>query len=201
MITNAFASYVAQLLDAAGGFVLAVGYGSASWGTSPPLPDTTRAELEDERARVLIPPSGVVFLDDNGNVSEDPTPRIQLTATISGVEGALREVGWFAGGTETVGSGTLLVIRRHPRVDATASLQITRTVQLDLRGTGGAQSETRYVGNTRTGELHDLQRLTVNCQIDEIRVDHRYGFARTADALAMGYDRCAYCFGRDQSAR
>lgn len=201
MITNGYSGYMAQLLEAAGGFVCAVGRGAAAWGHPPPPPNASATGLEDERARVVVPPEDVAFLDDNGGVADGPTPRIQLTATLSGIEGPLREIGWFAGGTEAPGSGTLLVIRRHQRVEATASLHLTRTVRLDLRGAGGTQADARYLGNTRTGELHDLQHLTANCQLDEIRVDHRYGFERMVDALAMGYDRCAYCFSREQSTR
>jgi hypothetical protein len=59
----------------------------------------------------------------------------------------------------------------------------------------------RYLGNTRTREIHDLENLQPRCQVAEIRVDRRYYFARTDDALAMGYDYCAYCFGAGASQR
>lgn len=204
MITTAFSRHIAQRLAALGGFVLAVGRGAAAWDEQRPPPDPTATALVDERARVVIPASDVVFLDDNGAVSQVPTPRIQLTATVEGGStlGPLREEGWFADATATPGTGALIVYRRHPRVDATAGMQIRRTLQLDLRGTGTAStSPTRFLANTRTEEVHDLQNLTTNCQLDEIRVDHRHGFATVADAVAMGYDRCAYCFGRELSTR
>jgi hypothetical protein len=59
----------------------------------------------------------------------------------------------------------------------------------------------RYLGNVHTRELHDLQRTTPRCQIDEISPDRRYLFARIEDAQALGYDFCAYCFGRGASRR
>lgn len=59
----------------------------------------------------------------------------------------------------------------------------------------------RYLGNTRSREIHDLENLQPTCQVAEIRVDRRYYFARTDDALAMGYDFCAYCFGAGASQR
>jgi len=205
VLTTAFATHLAQHLVEAGGFVLAVGRGDAAWDEALPAPDPAAAALVDERARVVVPPEGVVFLDDAGVPSPRPTPRLQFTATLEGIgsRGPLREVGWFAGGTATTGSGTLLAAHRHARIDATANLHITQTLRLDLRGTGGgaAGPSSRYLANTHTEELHDLQRLTTNCQIDEIRVDRRYAFATVAEALAMGYDRCAYCFGRAQSER
>lgn len=59
----------------------------------------------------------------------------------------------------------------------------------------------RYLGNVNTRELHDLQKITPMCQIDEISVDRRYFFSRIEDAQALGYDFCAYCFGRGASKR
>lgn len=52
----------------------------------------------------------------------------------------------------------------------------------------------RYLGNTNSREIHDVTNLQPDCQEPEIRPDHRYYFSRVADALAMGYDCCAYCF-------
>jgi hypothetical protein len=214
MLTRDFATYVAQQLVAAGGFVLAVGRGVAAWDDRLPPPDATARALEDERARVMVPAGDVAYLADDGTVSASPTPRIRLAATISGDAGQgqgelgpLREVGWFAGGTAAPGSGTLLVVRRHPRSHVGVRTEVRRTLILDLRGAGtsgvgtSGVAETRYVANTRSKELHDLQHLTAACQLDEIRVDHRHGFGSVADALAMDYDRCAFCFGREQSTR
>lgn len=56
----------------------------------------------------------------------------------------------------------------------------------------------RYVGNRNHMEVHDLDRETVACQIDEIiRAGHAVTF--TPDAVAQarrqGYDNCACCIG------
>ena len=67
-------------------------------------------------------------------------------------------------------------------------------------GPGGATGK-RYLGNAHTRELHDLQKVTPQCQIDEIPVDRRFFVSRIEDALALGYDYCAYCFGRAASRR
>ncbi len=60
---------------------------------------------------------------------------------------------------------------------------------------------TRYLGNSGTRELHDLNNQKPACKIDEIRVDHRINFKTQKEALALGYDYCAYCFGKDKSKR
>lgn len=60
---------------------------------------------------------------------------------------------------------------------------------------------TRYLGNSATRELHDLKSQKPACKIDEIRVDHRINFKTQKEALALGYDYCAYCFGKDKSKR
>jgi hypothetical protein len=59
----------------------------------------------------------------------------------------------------------------------------------------------RYLGNVHTRELHDLQKIAPGCQIDEISIDRRYFFSRIEDSQALGYDLCAYCFGRAASKR
>jgi hypothetical protein len=60
---------------------------------------------------------------------------------------------------------------------------------------------TRYLGNSSTRELHDLQNEKPQCQIDEIRPDHCASFKTRKQAAALGYDPCAYCFGKRQSKR
>lgn len=75
-------------------------------------------------------------------------------------------------------------------------------------GTGGDQDETPppapsqpYVGNPRTHELHDTQKITKRCKLDAIKPEARVYFANTADAEKAGYDYCAFCFGKDKSKR
>ena len=58
-----------------------------------------------------------------------------------------------------------------------------------------------YLGNTRTRELHDLRRLTLQCQVDEIPIDRKYSFRSIPEARSLGYDLCAYCFGPARSQR
>lgn len=56
----------------------------------------------------------------------------------------------------------------------------------------------RFLGNKSKREVHDLQRETRQCQIDEIlRAGHAVGFSpdTLAQARSEGYDNCAYCIG------
>lgn len=59
----------------------------------------------------------------------------------------------------------------------------------------------RYLGNSSTTELHDLKNEKAQCQIDNIRIDHCFNFKSEKEARALGYDYCAYCFGREKSKR
>ena len=77
---------------------------------------------------------------------------------------------------------------------------IIDTVVHDTTGKNG-QKTTRYLGNSATRELHDLKNEKKRCQIDAIRFDHRVSFKAPEQAIAAGYDYCAYCFGKEKSQR
>ena len=57
----------------------------------------------------------------------------------------------------------------------------------------------RYLGNSDSKELHDIRNEQRRCQIDQIRADRAIGFKSIAEAEALGYDFCAYCFGKAKS--
>lgn len=61
--------------------------------------------------------------------------------------------------------------------------------------------EGRYLGNRRKKEVHDLNNAKPACQIDEIAAAQREYFSNQKQAVAAGYDLCAYCFGKAQSKR
>jgi hypothetical protein len=61
--------------------------------------------------------------------------------------------------------------------------------------------ETRYLGNSATREIHDLEKVKKNCQTDEILLEHRVYFRSQEEALKAGYDYCAYCFPKGRSKR
>lgn len=55
----------------------------------------------------------------------------------------------------------------------------------------------RYIGNSNSMEVHDLDNEQSNCQIGEIKTEHVVTF--NPDTLAQAhkenYDNCAYCIG------
>ena len=68
-------------------------------------------------------------------------------------------------------------------------------LEAEMASTGELYDE-RYLGNTRSKEVHDLDQETENCQIDElIEAGHARPFDTLAQAYADGYDNCAYCLG------
>ena len=59
----------------------------------------------------------------------------------------------------------------------------------------------RYLGNSHTRELHDLWHTTPDCHLDLIPIDRMYPVRRVEQAIALGYDYCAYCFPAGMSQR
>jgi hypothetical protein len=59
----------------------------------------------------------------------------------------------------------------------------------------------RYLGNSNKHEVHDTKNATDRCQIDKIKPEYRVAFKTEKEALAAGFDRCAFCFGKDKSER
>lgn len=55
----------------------------------------------------------------------------------------------------------------------------------------------QHLGNKNTKEVHDLNNKKPNCQINEIKREHRIYFnPDTLDqAHRQGYDNCAWCIG------
>lgn len=56
----------------------------------------------------------------------------------------------------------------------------------------------RYLGNSNTMEVHDLNNEKPQCQIGEIiAAGHAVGFRpdTLTQARSEGYDNCAYCIG------
>ena len=59
-------------------------------------------------------------------------------------------------------------------------------------------SNKRYLGNTNTTEVHDLQNEKPQCQIDEI-IQHRHAVVFSPDTVEQahseGYDNGHFCIG------
>lgn len=54
----------------------------------------------------------------------------------------------------------------------------------------------RYLGNTNTLEVHDTTNEQENCQLDEIKEEHRRWYDTLEEAKRdLNYDNCDYCLG------
>lgn len=87
----------------------------------------------------------------------------------------------------------------HPRAGAIAYRDLTVSNAKD--DGESCQLKTRLLGNASSRELHDLENEKPGCQIGEIRPDHRFYFRSEEQAQALGYDFCAYCYGKTRSRR
>lgn len=210
MLTNNFYGYLAWLMASqtseGSTLFVAVGSGNSEWDNRPPELRREQIAFQQEVSRYAVNSNDIVFITDNGEVSEAATSRIQISATF-GLEqalGTIRETGIFAmGATEQLGSGVLLSYFVHPRIDKTTEVTLERKIVIDLepdsfRALGHL---TRYLGNASSEELHDLENEKVNCQISELRIDRRHYFQTIEQAQVLGYDYCAHCFGRELSQR
>lgn len=58
----------------------------------------------------------------------------------------------------------------------------------------------RFIGNTNTNEVHDLDNETTSCNINLMKDDHVKTFVPDthAQAKAEGFDNCAHCIGNSR---
>lgn len=58
----------------------------------------------------------------------------------------------------------------------------------------------RYIGNTNTNEVHDLDNEQNRCKIDEIKDEHVKTFVPDThgQAKSEGFDNCHYCIGNSK---
>lgn len=104
-------------------------------------------------------------------------------------------------GVTASGQSEMMIDERplHPVAGAIAFRDITVANAKDDGSV--CQLKTRLLGNSGSRELHNLENEKPGCQIAEIRPDHRFYFQSTDQAEKLGYDFCAYCFGRARSKR
>lgn len=206
MLTDVFYRRLAGMLkdgpQSWGPLSIAIGQGESGWDRAPPLLQRDRKELSKEIARKAVDEKNLHFIDEAGKDSEQPTPRLRIQATFPAGEGTgtLRECGlWMGEG----GDAALLAYFIHPRIEKAANGTLLRSIQLDLTPgrTLAQEMPTRFLGNTEAEELHDLQNKKKACKLDALRIDRRYYFNSIDEALNLGYDRCAFCFGRALSDR
>lgn len=115
----------------------AVGEGQPSWDALLPNPQPTNTQLTQEVARLPLASEQIDYIDDRGNSSTTPTPRLEIRLDIDGstlVDSgfqSLREFGLF-GGDATIAPDSGFMIDRviHPRIDVAPGMILSRTLQL-----------------------------------------------------------------------
>ena len=55
------------------------------------------------------------------------------------------------------------------------------------------QRKARYLGNSKSKEVHDLDNEKAGCRIAEIKEDHKVWFTTLKAATDKGYDPCGHC--------
>ena len=58
----------------------------------------------------------------------------------------------------------------------------------------------RFIGNTNTNEVHDLDNEKNGCRINEIKYDHvkKFNPDTHSEAKRQGFDNCAHCIGNSR---
>ena len=112
---------------------LAVGSGSDNWDDDAlPEPTLEEVKLVNETFRKEIPSSNIVFIDEDNNVSSEPTNRIQITIVFleNEANGQLRELGFFGGDATTEkDTGVMINHKIHSSIYKTNGMQLERIVR------------------------------------------------------------------------
>lgn len=97
-------------------------------------------------------------------------------------------------------NGNLLTVEPrpvYPRRGTMAYRDIV--VQAPDTGRAGKRLPTRFLGNSSSRELHDLDNEKKSCHIARIRPDNRYYFRNTLLAEELGFGYCGHCFGKTRA--
>ncbi|HMS82458.1 MAG TPA: hypothetical protein PKD12_02260 [Nitrospira sp.] len=122
----------------------AVGEGAAAWDSLMPSPSAGDRKLSAEVARKALSVENIAFLDENNQIVDEATPRLQISAAFTrgelGGEGPrfLREFGLFGGNaTNAANTGWMIDYVIHPRIQLSEGMRLTRNLHLSF-GVGGA---------------------------------------------------------------
>jgi hypothetical protein len=106
---------------------------------------------------------------------------------------------YYVGGRPSGGTLTMVDKAFYPA----PSMIAYRDIILADSGLAGdaCRLRTQFLGNSATRELHNLKNEKPGCQLAAMRPDHRVYFRNEAEAERVGYDFCAYCYGKARSKR
>jgi hypothetical protein len=135
---TALAAFMRGGVDVTGVHSILLGAGKKDWDSGgPPPPDASTTALVDPIDERKIEPAEIVFLDDDGNPTNDLTTRVQVTVTFEPGDPeddvALREFGLF-GVLDTNGGQKLYMIDyvRHPVINKGPADTLERVIRLSF---------------------------------------------------------------------
>lgn len=97
---------------------------------------------------------------------------------------------------------TALSQLRSLKEELSAPAPFSECVRNDIPGVAETPPlKTDLLGNSHARELHNLKNTKKRCRLDTIPADHRVYFRTEREAVAAGYDFCAWCYGKDKSRR
>ncbi len=118
----------------------AIGTGEEAWDLAPVPANPRSGRLVNEIRRNRIRPDDIVWLDTQGEETDNPTTRIEVRSEFSWPrrDQTLREFGLFGGdATRDADSGQLINYVIHPRIDLNAGETLSRSVRFSLRTGAG----------------------------------------------------------------
>lgn len=210
MLTTHFYQFLSNLLggqQTRGSVYVALGSGLPEWDRSLPIYNRRTNSLQNEVVRKLVSSEDIVYVDEQNNPVSEPTTKIRISMNFLAGEGigSIREAGVFMGrsASSDANAGELVCYYMHPLIEKSDTASLSRQFFINLTPSisSGSQFVTQYLGNSNSREVHNLENQQGSCQIAEISFDRVIYFASLEQAQALGYDACAFCFGRDVSTR
>jgi hypothetical protein len=97
----------------------------------------------------------------------------------------------------------VILARDHAPYERRLAREQLKRIRRDTRSTyeseGGSTVVVKikqYLGNSHTLEVHNTNNEQTNCELDEIKVEHRHWYDSLTEAKAdKSYDNCAWCLG------
>lgn len=160
--------------------------------------------------RALEPKAGAVehltiAIECSGKLKDVLDHGEQLAASLEGdaklVEARAANLDAAYSVFQSLSETTLAQLRRLKKELSVAPPQTVSECQIPGGSAASVVEKMPLLGNSHVRELHDLNNVKKQCQIDGIAADHRVYFRSEREAVKAGYDYCAYCFGRNKSKR
>lgn len=132
-ITKLIAALIKRHTGFSGALYWENGTGLDSWDDTPVVPTKSDHALVTPLYRKEISASDIIFIDEEGVESSEPTNRIQISIRFTELEsnGKLRELGiWGGNASATLGSGIIINHRIHGILTKNDEMILDRKLRL-----------------------------------------------------------------------